>query len=144
MLSPTLTADLPAPPATGIGLAVLLLGESVIGVFIGAVARILVATLQIAGTFMSYFSSMANALIRDPITQQQSSVIAGFLTVMGVFFIFVTDTHHLMIRGLTDSYSLFVPGQPLPLDEFAEVIARRVSDSFASACNWRRRWRWWR
>ncbi len=131
VLSPTLIADLPARPATGMGLAMLVLGESVIGVFIGMVARILVGALQVAGTLMSYFSSMANAMVRDPITQQQSSVIAGFLSVMGIFFIFVTDTHHLMIRGLTDSYVLFVPGQPIPLDDFAWLIARRVSDSFA-------------
>lgn len=130
VLSPTLAADLPAQPNTGIGLAMLVLGETVIGVFIGAVVRILVGSLQVAGTFMSYFSSMANALIRDPVTQQQSSVIAGFLSILGITMIFVTDSHHLMIRGLSNSYTLFVPGQPIPLDGFAEVIARRVSDSF--------------
>ena len=76
------------------------------------------------------FSSMANVLIRDPIAEQQSALIAGFLGNVGILLIFVMDLHHLMIRAMIDSYSLFVPGQPLELGDMSNMVARRVMDSF--------------
>ena len=35
-----------------------------------------------------------------------------------------------MLQAMAESYSLFVPGQPLVLGDFAETIGRRVMDSF--------------
>ncbi len=76
-------------------------------------------------------SSMANALIQDPIAEQQSSTVAGFLLIAGTVLIFVTDSHHLLIRAVVDSYSLIEPGGALPLGDMANVIGRQVADSFA-------------
>lgn len=130
VIAPTLTNVLPPLPTSALELTLLLSAEVLIGAFIGTVARIMVAALQVGGTLMSYFASMANALVQDPISQQQSSTIAGFLSTLGIVLIFVTDTHHLMIRGVTDSYTLFVPGQPLPVEDFAQLITLRVMESF--------------
>ena len=76
------------------------------------------------------FSSMANVLIRDPIAEQQSALIAGFLGNVGILLIFVTNLHHLMLRAMIDSYSLFVPGQPLAIGDMSNMVARQVMDSF--------------
>ena len=74
---------------------------------------------------------MANALIQDPIAEQQSSTISGFLLTIGVVLIFVTDMHHLMLRALLETYAMFEPGQPLPFGDFADTMGRQVADSFA-------------
>ena len=76
------------------------------------------------------FASLANALIRDPIAEQQSSLISTFLSLLGMVLIVITDLHHLLIRGVVESYSLFQVGQPLLVGDFSEVLARRVADSF--------------
>ncbi len=131
LLTPVLAGTLPGVPETPDVLAILLIGEVVVGLFLGILGRILVAALQTAGTLVSLFSSMANALIQDPIVEQQSSVAAGFLSTLGIVLIFVTDLHHVMLGALADSYTLFVPGRPLMIDDMANVIARRVMDSFA-------------
>lgn len=130
LLMPLLVSGLPGLPPTSIGLAILIAGEVLVGLFLGLVARVFTVALQTAGTMISLFSSLANALIQDPISNQQSSILAAFLGTMGMTLLFVTDLHHLMIRGIGESYSLFVPGQPLPIADFSALLARRVADAF--------------
>jgi flagellar biosynthesis protein FliR len=130
ILTPLLVGRMPAAPSAQIDVMLLLLSEVTIGVFIGLVARITVGALQTTGTLIALFSSLANALIRDPIAEQQSSLIATFLSMLGMVLIIVTDLHHLMIRGVVESYSLFVPGQALAFGDFSEMLARRFAESF--------------
>jgi flagellar biosynthetic protein FliR len=85
----------------------------------------------VAGTYVSYFSSLTSALVQDSVTDQQSSTVAGFFGIIGVVLIFVTDLHHLMIGAIVESYTLFVPGAPLPVGDFADAMARRVAESVA-------------
>ncbi len=131
VLAPVLMADLPVRPPTIAGMGVLIIGEVLIGVFLGTIARILISALQTAGTIISYMSAMANALIQDPIAEQQSSTVAGFLLTMGVVLIFVVDMHHMMIIAIADSYTMLKPGRGLPIEDFSLVVARQVADSFA-------------
>ncbi len=131
VLAPVLIAGLPVRPPSLLAVAILIVGEILIGIFFGTIARILISALQTAGTVITYMSSMANALIQDPIAEQQSSTVAGFLLIAGTVLIFVTDSHHLMIRAVVDSYSLLEPGGRLPVGDMAYVIGRQVADSFA-------------
>ncbi len=131
VLAPVLATSLPGLPATAAALGLLVIGEVVVGAFLGTIGRILLGALQTAGTLISYMSSMANAFIQDPIAEQQSSLFSSFLGTAGIVMIFVTDTHHLMLRALVDSYSLFLPGRPLDMGDIGLMIARRVAESFA-------------
>ncbi len=128
---PTIAANLPTPPAAVGDLGILVFGELMVGSFIGLMARILIATLQTAGTVIALASAMSNALIHDPIAEQQSSTISGFLLTTGMVLIFVADLHHLMIRTVVESYDLFQPGKLFQAGDFAQLLARRVADSFA-------------
>jgi flagellar biosynthetic protein FliR len=112
-------------------MAILMLGEFLIGLFFGVIARILIGALQTAGTLISYMSSMANAMIQDPIADQQSSTIASFLLIMATVLIFTADMHHVMLLAIADSYTLFIPGATLPMGDMVNVIGRQVADSFA-------------
>jgi len=130
IMTPLLKNNLPDMPGSQIDLMLLLLSEVIIGIFIGIAARILIGALQTTGTLISLFASLANAMIRDPIAEQQSSLISTFLSLLGMVLIVITDLHHLLIRGVVESYSLFEVGQPLLVGDFSEVLARRVADSF--------------
>jgi len=131
MMTPALIAELPALPRTVSGIAILIGGEMLIGAFLGTIATILMGALQTAGTVIAYVASLANALIQDPIAEQQSSTVAGFLLVMGVVLVFTTDLHHLMLRAVADSYSMVTPGQAFPAEDISQIMARRVADAFA-------------
>ncbi|MGY9002499.1 MAG: flagellar biosynthetic protein FliR [Rhodospirillales bacterium] len=130
VITPPLARFLPPLASTPAELVLVILGEMVIGFYFGVIGIILIGTLQSAGTFISLFSSLANALVRDPIADQQSSLVSGFLSLLGLIMVFVTDTHHLMLRALTDSYGLFEPGKMLVSGDAIYLIARKVGDSF--------------
>lgn len=130
VMTPMLLLNVPPMPVSQIDLMLLLFSEIVIGVFIGLIGRITIGALQTSGTLIALFASLANAMIRDPIAEQQSSLIATFLSLLGMVVIIMADMHHLMIRGVFESYSLFQPGQPLAFGDFSEMLTRRFADSF--------------
>lgn len=129
VVKPLVAPALPAVPESVVGLALLVAAEVTIGTFIAVIARIIVAALQVAGTFMVYFASLANALVQDPVADQQSSTLAGFLGSLGLVLVFVTDLHHLMIRAVVMSYARFPPGQGPPSGDFAAAVSGAVSAS---------------
>jgi len=131
VMVPALFDRLPTMPVAPFALALLIMGEVLIGGFMASLARIMMSALQVAGTAISYFSSMANALIQDPISEQQSSTVAGFLTTTGLVAIFAADLHHVMIRSLVESYALFEPGRMPLIGDMTMSMARRVADAFA-------------
>lgn len=130
VMQPVVAPLLPEIPESFLALLVLLLGEVVVGVFIGTVARVLVATLITTGTVVAFLTGFANAVLFNPMLQDQGAMTAVFLSLLGTLLIFVTDLHHLMFMAMMDSYTMFVPGAALPLDDFAEVMGRLVSSSF--------------
>lgn len=131
LVMPTLADVLPALPRTPAALGLLLLAEATIGLFLGCAARIAFAALQIAGSYVALLASFANALVQDPVVDQQSSTIGGFFTTLGVVVLFAADLHHLMLRTLVDSYTVFLPQAGLPVGDVAAAVARAVGDSFA-------------
>ena len=127
---PSVAPSLPAMPQSALALAVLLAGEVVIGLFIGYIARLMLTTLEVAGTIVAFSSSLANASIFNPAAAEQSSIVATFLLLIAMLLIFVTDLHHLMLMAVVGSYEVFRPGAGLPVGDMADVIARLVARSF--------------
>lgn len=130
LLLPTLAPTLPPLPERPDALLLLLLSETLIGLFLGSVPRLLFSALQVAGTFIAFLGGFANALVHDPIADQQSSTVSGFFTTLGLVLVFATDLHLLMLRALADSYAVFNPGGPLPAGDLVMVIARSAADGF--------------
>lgn len=130
VVAPVLSKVIPKMPESASLLALLILGEVLIGVFIGTVARMFLAALSTAGMLIGYMSSMANALTNDPSSAQQGSIAGSFLTVVALLTIMTLDLHHMLLMAVVDSYDLFVPGQVPPVSDFSEMIARTVAETF--------------
>jgi len=130
LVTPVVSGGLPAQPASPWILALLIMGEAVIGFFLGTVARLFMAALTTAGMMIAYTSALANALINDPTAAQQGSIAGSFLTLVALVAIFALDLHHLMLRALVDSYGIFAPGQAPPFGDFSEMISRVVAKTF--------------
>ncbi len=130
VVTPAVSPTLPAMPESAAALTLIILGETVIGLFIGTIGRLILASLTTAGMFIAYASAMANALTNDPSAAQQGSIAGSFLTASALMFIFALDLHHLMLAAVVDSYHLFVPGQAPPAGDFADMITRIVAATF--------------
>src|SRR3546814_20742454 len=46
---------------------------------------------------------------------------------LALLIVLVLDLHHVLLRGLIESYQIFVPGQPLLVGDISEMITRVVS-----------------
>lgn len=127
---PFVRDGLPALPGQPIELFLLIAGETMIGVFIGASAKLLISALHVAGMVVSFQSSLGFAQFYDPAQQSQSALISSFMTILGLLIIFAADLHLLMLRAAYDSYQLFPPAALPAVAGVAETAVRFVAGSF--------------
>ena len=130
MLLPILQEYMPPIPTSPLELTILIACELIIGIFFGLIGRMLVATMHIVGMVLSFQSSLASATMFDVSQASQGSAIGNFLSITTVLLIFVTNMHHLMLQGLVDSYTLFTPGNLLPIGDMSNSMTRLFSDIF--------------
>ncbi len=130
VVTPVVAPALPPLPAGFIGLALMLGGEIAVGLFLGTIARILLAALEVAGSLISVNLGLSAALIFNPLLQQQEAITSAFYGLAGVLIIFLSDLHHPMLRALVSSYGVFQPGVLLQWGDFSEAVARAVTESF--------------
>jgi flagellar biosynthetic protein FliR len=112
-------------------LLVLMVYEIMIGIVLGATARVTLSALQVAGAVVAQQLGLGFATSVDPTTQGQQGVLIGnFLTLLGVTMLFATDSHHLVIAALNDSYSIFSPGELVPSGDVAALATRAFAAAF--------------
>lgn len=104
--------------------------EVLIGLFIGTLVRLAFSALHVAGTIISFQTSLAYARNFDPTQGAQGSVIGSFLAIIGVTMIFVTNLHHMMIVAAIDSYELFPMNGTLPIEDFTSMALGATADAF--------------
>jgi flagellar biosynthetic protein FliR len=126
-----LAGRLPETPGTPVELILLLAGEATVGVFIGSLARIFLSAVQVMGSMLSMVSSLANAFVQSPISEEQSGLLTAFFATVAVTLIFVTDAHGVMLRAVVDSYTLFAPGAAPEFADLSAAVGRAVADSFS-------------
>jgi flagellar biosynthesis protein FliR len=112
-------------------LLVLMLHEIVIGIVLGATARVTLSALQVAGSVIAQQLGLGFATSVDPTNEGQQGVLIGnFLTMLGVTMLFATDSHHLVIAALNDSYAIFSPGEIVPSGDVAAPATRVSAAAF--------------
>jgi flagellar biosynthesis protein FliR len=111
-------------------LLVLMLHEIIIGVVLGATAQVAMSALQVAGAVIAQQLGLGFVTAVDPTQGQQGVVIGNFLTMLGVTLLFATDSHHLIIAALNDSYTIFSPGDVVPSGDVAALATRAFTAAF--------------
>ncbi|MGH6872108.1 MAG: flagellar biosynthetic protein FliR [Rhizomicrobium sp.] len=130
--APTVAHQYPAHiPGNELALGLLLFQELTAGLLIGAMARVLMSALSVAGNLIAMQTGLSYAQQVDPTTSQQDVVVGNFISLLGVVLIFATNLHHLAIGAVAGSYSMIPPGAALPTGDMAELTVRLVSGSFA-------------
>ena len=133
LLLPILIPILPRLPSSPAQLVLVLGGEIVVGLFIGTMARLFMSALQTAGQIVSLQTGLSNAQLFNPAEGSKDAVPSAFYGALGVLVIFLTNLHHMMLRGLVDSYTVFIPGRLPPIEDFTKAITQTVGYSFRLA-----------
>jgi flagellar biosynthetic protein FliR len=111
-------------------LLVLMLQEILIGIVLGATARVTLSALQVAGMVIAQQLGLGFVSSVDPTMGQQGVLVGNFLTLLGISMLFATDSHHLVIAALNDSYKIFSPGEIMPSGDVAALATRAFSAAF--------------
>ncbi|MBI3496795.1 MAG: flagellar type III secretion system protein FliR [Proteobacteria bacterium] len=133
VVTPLVRPILPPLPDDMVRLLSILFTEVITGMFIGVVTRLLITTLDTAGTFISFQTGLSAAQAFNPALSQSGTIVGAFLALAGVVALFATDMHYLVLRALVDSYTLFRPGSPPMFGDMAFMFAQLVSQSFKMA-----------
>src|SRR6202041_1976693 len=112
-------------------LLVLMIHEILIGIVLGATARVTLSALQVGGLVIAQEMGVGFAPSVDPTPQGQQGVLIGnFLTMLGLTLLFATDSHYLVIAALNESYAVFSPGEMLPSGDVAALATRAFTAAF--------------
>ena len=111
-------------------LGVLMVHELIIGIVLGATARVTLSALNVAGSVIAQQLGLGFVTAVDPTQGQQGQIIGNFLTILGLTLLFATDSHYLVIAALSESYRIFSPGEIMPTGDVAALATSAFSAAF--------------
>jgi flagellar biosynthetic protein FliR len=130
-LAPVVAKFYPRETPAPLELFVWIAREATMGLFIGAMARIIMSTLQTAGQLIATQIGLSAAQSFDPSVGEQNVTIGTFLSLLGSVLIFESGLHHLLIAAIAGSYNMFPPNAPLPTGDMVELVVQLTANSFA-------------
>src|ERR1700738_1408428 len=104
--------------------------EIVVAIVLGATARVRLSALSVAGSVIAQQLGLGFVTSVDPTQGQQGLLIGNFLTILGITLLFATDSHHLVIAALNESYRIFSPGDAMPTGDVAALATRAFAEAF--------------
>jgi flagellar biosynthetic protein FliR len=129
-LTPLMAGKLPPLPADLAGLVGWVIRESVTGVMIGALLRMMLGALSVAGEIVSLQTTLSFAQTANPLQAQPGSTIASFLALLGVTLVFATNLHHGFIAAIVNSYDLFATSKRLMVEDGAQLAIQTCGQAF--------------
>lgn len=129
-LTPLLAAQLPPLPADISGMAGWIIRESLTGLMIGAILRLMLAALAVSGEIVSLQTTLSFAQTANPLQAQPGTTIASFLGLLGITLVFATGLHHAFIAAIVNSYDLFATSKRLMIEDAAQLAIRTTGEAF--------------
>lgn len=84
--------------------------EALVGVILGYICELMFVAVQVAGGLIDMQMGLAMANVIDPRTGTYVPITGNFKNILAVLFFFSINGHHMLIRGIMNSY------QAIPLD----------------------------
>lgn len=120
----------PLGPSVG-GLVGSVLKEVITGLMIGAILRLFMSSLAVAGEIISIQTTLAFSQTANPLQAQPGTSITTFLNVTGMALLFATNLHHQFLTAMVHSYTLFEPVKNVPMGDAVKLAITTVSQSIA-------------
>ncbi|MDR2075841.1 MAG: flagellar biosynthetic protein FliR [Desulfovibrio sp.] len=98
---------LPAHPG---GIALILLGELILGLMLGLCVAFIFAGIQTGGEIMGFQMGFTMVTLADPFSGAQVSISSHLLYMVALMIFLTLDGHLVLLRGLADSFALVPPG----------------------------------
>lgn len=114
--------------------SILVIKESLTGLFIGFAASICNTIILTSGKLIDMNIGLSMATEYDPMTKTQASVVANFYNYFITLLLLVSYMHHYILRAVIDSFQLIpLGGANFRWDHLLVAISRFMTDSFIIA-----------
>lgn len=133
LVLPVVQPGLPPLPEEAPALLRLLLIETIAGLWLGLLARLVELALAQAGQVMALMVGLASPLQTDPAFGAQGTALARLFGLAATVLVLATGLYALPLRALTESYALLPAGDALPLSAQAATLAQGVADNLSLA-----------
>ncbi len=97
-------------PGHPLNLAIMLLGELVLGMVLGLVVHFVFAAIRTGGQLVGFQMGFAMVNVVDPDTGASEAVTAHFLYMIALLTFLTLDGHLYLLRALTLSFNIVPPG----------------------------------
>jgi len=130
-IAPVAAPYLPAEPASIDAMVGYVIKEVLIGLMIGGLLRLFLASLTTAGELVSLQTTLAFAQTANPLQAAPATTVSTFLSILGITLIFDTDLHRMFLGAVAHSYTLFPTHKAVPLGDAGTLAAQTVGKTFA-------------
>lgn len=130
LIFPVVKDHLPQVSLEPLRLIVLIGKETLFGMILGFIARLILTAIQFGGTVIGYQMGFAQANILDPQSHQQVPLMGQFLNVVGILVFLAIDGHHIFLKALVRSYEVIPPGQLDFSGETMPYVMQLTGDMF--------------
>lgn len=104
--------------------------ETVIGLLIGLLARLLLMALQTMAAAIANFVGLAGIPGASFEGDEAGGAISNLFMMTAVTIIFLADLHYEVLRGVVGSYAVLAPGVGLDAQAALVAVADRLEDAF--------------
>jgi flagellar biosynthesis protein FliR len=111
VLFPIMSPFIPNTPFQPASFLFLVINETLVGLIIGLMARLIFTAVEFGGTVIGYQMGFAAANVFDPQNQRQTSLISEFQNVFAILLFLALNVHHIFIHAAVNSYTLLPPGK---------------------------------
>ena len=88
----------------------LIASEMLIGLVLGIISRFLFGAVEFAGTVIGFQMGLGMAMVFDPQSQEQISIVGKFENITATLIFLAMDGHLIVLQALVRSYSVLPPG----------------------------------
>ncbi len=118
--------DLPHPLEFGM----LILNEVLAGFLMGFIVFIAFSSVQLAGQFIDLRMGFALVNVLDPQSGEQIPLAGQLKTILATLLFLSLQGHHLLLRGVYQSFEVLALGQAFPILVTGDYIMRIVGNLF--------------
>lgn len=97
-------------PTTSVGFLLFAINEIIFSAILAFFARLVFASIQLAGQMVGIQMGMGMAGVMDPQFGVQVSLVGQFWNIIAFLIFLAVDGHHLFFRTIVDSYIWVAPG----------------------------------
>jgi len=107
--------------------------EALVGLAMGFFASMMFTAIQIAGAYIDLQIGFGFANVIDPMLKQHNAVVGQLYNFAATLLFLALNGHHLMIRGLSDSFAVLPLGGASLASDSATGIIQVFATLFVSA-----------